>query len=150
MSGAGAGTADRLGVVLLHEHAKPPLRATPGAAGYDLVAAEPVSVAAGGRAVVRTGIQLAIPIGHYGRIAPRSGLAVRHCVDVAAGVVDGDYRGEVGVVLVNHGAAEFCVRAGDRIAQLILERASTPELEVVISLDDTERGEGGFGSTGQS
>ena len=145
MSGA---DSDKLGVVLLHEHAKPPLRATPGAAGYDLVAAEPVTVAAGGRAVIRTGLQLSIPAGCYGRVAPRSGLAVRHCVDVAAGVVDSDYRGEVGVVLVNNGAAEFCVRAGDRVAQIILERLSTPEVEVVVSLDATDRGEGAFGSTG--
>lgn len=147
---SGAGSIDKLGVVLLHEHAKPPLRATPGAAGYDLVAAEPATIAAGGRGLIRTGLQLAIPTGHYGRVAPRSGLAVRHCVDVAAGVVDSDYRGEVGVVLVNHGAAEFCVRAGDRVAQLVLERVSTPEVEVVAGLDDTERGEGAFGSTGQS
>lgn len=142
-----SGATEKLRVVLLHEHSKPPVRATTGAAGYDLFAAEPVTIAAGGRAAVRTGLRLEIPAGCYGRVAPRSSLAFKNCVDVAAGVVDGDYRGEVGVVLVNHGAAEFCVRAGDRVAQLILERISNPELEVVISLDETDRGEGGFGST---
>jgi dUTP pyrophosphatase len=101
---------------------------------------------------VNTGIQIAIPEGYYGRIAPRSGLAVKHGIDVLAGVVDSGYRGEVGVVLQNLGLMDFEYREGDRIAQLIIEKCHDVEWEEVESEEDlvsSERGEGGFGSTGE-
>eukprot|EP00958_Prasinococcus_capsulatus_P023990 scaffold3691_cov394-Prasinococcus_capsulatus_cf.AAC.10 len=105
-------------------------------------------VPSGGRALVKTGLSIAIPQGTYARIAPRSGLAYKSGIDVGAGVVDYDYRGEVGVILFNFGNEDFQVRKGDRIAQLILEKIATPEVVEVSDLDDTVRGEGGFGSTG--
>ena len=97
---------------------------------------------------MKTRISIQFPIGLYARIAPRSGLALKKFINVGAGVVDADYRGEVGVVLFNHGDQDFEVKMGDRIAQLILEKISTPAVEEVSGLDDTVRGSGGFGSTG--
>jgi len=91
---------------------------------------------------------MAIPVGCYGRIAPRSGLAFKSSIDVGAGVIDPDYRGEVKVLLFNLGNCDFKAEAGTRIAQLIIERCETPPVVEVDSLDDTERGAGGFGSTG--
>lgn len=95
-----------------------------------------------------TDIQVQLPEGCYGRVAPRSGLAVKNFIDVGAGVVDEDYRGNLGVVLFNHSDTEFKVARGDRIAQFICERIFYPELEEATSLTETERGAGGFGSTG--
>lgn len=95
-----------------------------------------------------TDLAVEVPAGCYGRVAPRSGLAAKHHIDVGAGVIDEDYRGNVGVVLFNHGAEPFVVQRGDRIAQLICERCVLPELLEVDSLDETQRGAGGFGSTG--
>ena len=97
---------------------------------------------------MKTGLSISFPTGLYARIAPRSGLALKKFIDVGAGVVDADYRGEVGVVLFNHGDQDFEVKMGDRIAQLILEKIDTPPVEEVQGLDDTVRGTGGFGSTG--
>ena len=97
---------------------------------------------------MKTGISIQFPIGLYARIAPRSGLALKRFIDVGAGVVDHDYRGEVGVVLFNHGDQDFVVKMGDRIAQLILEKIDTPPVEEVQGLDSTVRGYSGFGSTG--
>jgi dUTP pyrophosphatase len=133
----------------LSDAARVPARATAFAAGYDLCSAVDIVVPATGRVLVATQIAIAVPSGHYARIAPRSGLALKG-VDVAAGVVDEDYRGEVKVLLCNVGATDFAVACGDRIAQLILERISTPPVEVVDTLEDTARGSGGFGSTGIS
>jgi len=101
-----------------------------------------------GRAIVPPDLSVALPPGVYGRVAPRSGLAVKKGIACGAGVIDGDYRGAVGVVLFNHGAEDFAVTRGDRVAQLVLERIATPAVVEVDSLDDTERGAGGFGSTG--
>jgi dUTP pyrophosphatase len=137
-----------LRVKKLSEHAVLPSRATASSAGYDLSAAHAAVVPRHGRAVIQTDLAIAVPPGHYGRIAPRSGLAVKFFVDVGAGVIDCDYRGAVGVVLFNHSADDFHVKQGDRIAQLILEVISTPAVVEVDELDDTERGAGGFGSTG--
>lgn len=95
-----------------------------------------------------TGLRVAIPAGHYGRIAPRSGLALKHFIDVGAGVVDEDYRGELRVLLFNHSESDFIINRGDRVAQLICERISRPILEEVTDLEDTDRGRNGFGSTG--
>lgn len=95
-----------------------------------------------------TDLQIAVPEGCYGRVAPRSGLAAKKFIDVGAGVIDYDYRGNVGVVLFNFGDEDFKVSKGDRIAQLICERICYPRLEECKTLDVTERGVGGFGSTG--
>ena len=97
---------------------------------------------------MKTDIQIKVPHGTYGRIAPRSGLSWKNHIDIGAGVVDEDYRGNVGVVMFNHAETEFVVKKGDRIAQLVCEKISYPEIEVLETLDNTERGEGGFGSTG--
>ena len=144
---------------ILREGAVAPERASTGAAGYDVrycganadgADAPPLTVPARGRALVPTGFALAIPQDHYGRLAPRSGLAVRHGLSVGAGVLDSDYRGEVRVLLLNHSDEDYTVHPGDRIAQLVLERISTPPVEVAGALDATARGEGGFGSTGKA
>ena len=89
-----------------------------------------------------------MPHGTYGRVAPRSGLAWKHHIDIGAGVVDEDYRGNVGVVMFNHADQVFTVKKGDRIAQLVCEKIVYPDLEVLESLDETDRGSNGFGSTG--
>lgn len=126
------------------------------AAGLDLVAAvpaqAPVSIAPGGRAMVPTGIALALPRGHEGQIRPRSGLAARHGVAVlnAPGTIDADYRGEVQVILINHGTEPFVIERGMRIAQLVIARVEHARLVEVDSLDATERATGGIGSTGTS
>ena len=109
-----------------------------------------MTIPAKGKALVKTDIQIALPDGCYGRVAPRSGLAHKHFIDVGAGVIDQDYRGNVGVILFNFNDTDFEVAKGDRIAQLILERIFLPELEELPSLDDTDRGAGGFGSTGKN
>jgi dUTP pyrophosphatase len=137
-----------LQVKRLSEFATVPTRGSAGAAGFDLYAAYDTVVPARGRCVVKTDIALKIPLGCYARVAPRSGLAVKKFIDTGAGVVDYDYRGNVGVVLFNHAEDDFAVTKGDRIAQLILERIFTPEIVEVCSLDETERGAAGFGSTG--
>lgn len=130
------------------EHAKMPTRGSARAAGWDLYASAEATIAPKGRALVPTDIAIAVPEGCYGRIAPRSGLAVKHGIDVFAGVVDSDYRGTVGVVLFNAGDQPFKVAQGDRIAQLIMEQIDTRALVEVDTLDDTARAAGGFGSTG--
>jgi len=132
----------------LHPAARLPTRGSGQAAGLDLYSIEDVTLAAGERAAVRTGLSAAIPQGFYGRIAPRSGLTVKHGLDVLAGVVDCDYRGEIVCALINHGREAFTLAAGERIAQLIIEAIITPEPVWVDSLDETARGAGGFGSTG--
>ncbi|XP_045384547.1 deoxyuridine 5'-triphosphate nucleotidohydrolase, mitochondrial [Lemur catta] len=134
----------------LSEHATAPTRGSARAAGYDLYSAYDYTIPPMEKAVVKTDIQIALPSGCYGRVAPRSGLAAKHFIDVGAGVIDEDYRGNVGVVLFNFGKEKFEVKKGDRIAQLICERIFYPEIEEVQVLDDTERGSGGFGSTGKN
>ena len=125
-----------------------PTRGTDGAAGYDLYALEDTVINCFQFIPVSTGVSIAIPAGHYGRIAPRSGLSVKHGVMVGAGVIDSDYRGEIKVALATlNGVYEF--KKGDRIAQIIIEPVVTPELVQVDSLDDSERGHGCFGSTGK-
>jgi dUTP pyrophosphatase len=126
-----------------------PEYASPGAAGADLRAREAVVLPAGGRAAVPTGLHVEIPAGCVGLVWPRSGLAVRHGIDTLAGVIDSDYRGEVRVVLVNHGDAEFRIEPGDRIGQLLVHRVERASFSKADSLAATSRGEGGFGSTGR-
>ncbi|XP_053721776.1 deoxyuridine 5'-triphosphate nucleotidohydrolase, mitochondrial isoform X2 [Synchiropus splendidus] len=134
----------------LSEHATTPTRGSLRAAGYDLYSAYDYTIEPMGKAVVKTDIQIAVPHGCYGRVAPRSGLAVKHFIDVGAGVVDEDYRGNVGVVLFNFNSQPFEVKKGDRVAQLVCERIFYPELVEEKTLDETERGAGGFGSTGRN
>ena len=134
---------------LVGEGGSLPAYASAGAAGADLRASEAVVIAPGGRAAVATAVRLQIPPGHVGLVWPRSGLAVRHGIDTLAGVIDSDYRGEVRVVLVNHGDAPFRIGRGDRIAQLLLQRVERAAFVAVPSIDDTDRGRGGFGSTGR-
>lgn len=112
------------------------------------VSAYDCTIAAGDKAIVLTDLAIEVPAGCYGRVAPRSGLAAKHGIDVGAGVIDEDYRGNIGVILFNHGKEAFVVKRGDRIAQLICERIVYPVLEEVEKLTATERGAGGFGSTG--
>ena len=132
--------------------ARVPARGSAGAAGYDLSAAEDAVVPARGQAMIETGIIVQLPSDCYGRVAPRSGLAAKHCINVHAGVVDSDYRGTIRVILFNHSDADFQVVAGDRIAQLVFERIYTPDAVVVpfAELTQTDRGDGGFGSTGRA
>jgi dUTP pyrophosphatase len=122
--------------------------ASPGAAGADLRASEPVVLPPGGRAAVPTGVHLELPEGHVGLVWPRSGLAVRHGIDTLAGVIDADYRGEVRVVLVNHGAEPFSVAPGDRIAQILVQPVCRAVFTRREALAGSARGPGGFGSTG--
>ncbi|EKX38634.1 hypothetical protein GUITHDRAFT_96884 [Guillardia theta CCMP2712] len=137
-----------LRIMLVDKSAKAPCRATEGAVGYDVYSAAATVVKGRSSAVVGTGVAVAIPRGCYGRIAPRSGLAVKNSIDVGAGVIDPDYRGEVKVLLFNHGDEDFAIEPGMRIAQLILEVCATPPVAVVDNLDETDRGSMGFGSTG--
>ena len=139
-------------VKLQHPKAQLPQRSTPGAAGYDLCSCEDVVVRAGRRAVISTGLSVKLPPGVYGRVAPRSGLAVKNGIQVGAGVIDPDYQGEIKVVLFNHDNTNaFVVKAGYRVAQLILEKFETSEVKEVSSFDEvTKRSTSGFGSTGLS
>ncbi len=127
-----------------------PAYATEGAAGMDVVAAEDLDLAPGARHAVATGFAMAIPENYEVQVRPRSGLALKHgitCLNTP-GTIDSDYRGEVKVILANLGDAPFPIRRGDRIAQLVLAPVCRASLHVVDSLDQTERGSGGFGHTG--
>lgn len=132
-----------------HPNAILPQRATPFSAGLDLAVIQSVRIDPHQRVACRTGLSVEIPPGFYGRIAPRSGLATKFGIDVLAGVVDSDYRGEVMCLLINHGETVVVFEAGDRIAQLIVERISSTSSEWTEALSDTERAEGGFGSSGR-
>lgn len=132
-----------------------PRQQTAGAAGLDLAAAlaadESVEIAPGAYAMIPTGFAIALPNGYEAQIRPRSGLAAKHGITVlnAPGTVDADYRGEVKVMLINHGPAPFVVRRGERIAQMVVAPVSSVTLIETETLDGTERGEGGHGSTGR-
>merc|ERR1719440_179778 len=129
----------------LRPEASVPVRGSSLAAGFDLASSVAVTVPAGGKAIVKTGLSLAVPKGTYARLAPRSGLAAKRMIDVGAGVVDSDYRGEVGVVLFNHGQEDFVVEVGDTVAQLVVEKVKMCRAEEVETLEETARGSGGFG-----
>lgn len=129
--------------------AKVPVRGTAKAVGLDLFADDQKVLEPGERALIKTGIAVAIPEAYYGRVAPRSGLALKAGIDVLAGVIDSDYRGEVGVILINFSDFLFEIRPGDRVAQLILERADQLPVEERDELPDTDRGASGYGSTGK-
>lgn len=125
------------------------------AAGLDLLAAvpedTPLTMQPGQRALVPTGLMIAVPPGHEAQVRPRSGLAFKHGVTVlnSPGTVDADYRGEVSVLLINHGDEPFTIRRGERIAQLVIAAVTQANLVVVAALPSTDRGSGGFGSTGR-
>lgn len=127
-----------------------PAYATQGAAGMDVVAAEDIDLAPGARHAVATGLALAIPEGYEIQVRPRSGLALKHGVTVpnTPGTIDSDYRGELKIIMINHGGEPFSIRRGDRVAQLILAPVTRGTWVEVDTLEHTERGEGGFGSTG--
>lgn len=127
-----------------------PAYATDGAAGMDVVAAEDLDLAPGARHAVATGLALAIPPGFEIQVRPRSGLALKHGISVpnAPGTIDSDYRGELKIILINHGSESFSIRRGDRVAQLVLAPVVHGTWLEVDELDDTARGQGGFGSTG--
>ena len=139
---------DLLNFKKLDPRATLPARGSRAAAGLDLYSIEAVSLKPGQRAVARTGLAVAIPEGFYGRLAPRSGLATKRGLDVLAGVIDADYRGEIGCLLYNAGDEKIELAANTKICQLIIERILTPTAAWADDLDDTERGGGGFGSTG--
>ncbi len=140
-----------LPVQRLHPDAVLPTYAHPGDAGLDLSSVAAVTLAPGERAAVPTGLAMAIPDGWVGLVHPRSGLAARHGITVtnAPGTIDAGYRGEVLVLLVNLGTEEVTLAAGERVAQLVLQRVGTAAVVEVEALDDSSRGAGGFGSTGR-
>lgn len=132
-----------------------PAYETTGSAGMDLRAAvpedAPLTLEPGARALVPTGLKIALEQGHEAQVRPRSGLALKHgltCLN-SPGTIDSDYRGEVGVILINHGQEPFVIRRGERIAQMVIARHEQAEVVEVDTLDDTVRGTGGFGSTGR-
>lgn len=130
-----------------------PAYETAHAAGMDLRAAvaEPLTLASGERALVPTGLRIALPHGYEAQVRPRSGLAIRHGITMlnSPGTIDADYRGEVGVLVINHGAEPFAIGPGERIAQMVIAPVIQAELVEVAELDDTGRSDGGFGSTGR-
>jgi dUTP pyrophosphatase len=125
------------------------------AAGLDLLAAvpehAPMNLAPGQYAMIPTGLVIALPSGYEAQVRPRSGLAAKHGVTVlnSPGTIDADYRGEINVLLINHGGAPFTIRRGERIAQMVIAAVVQAKLRPVTSLSETERGSGGFGSTGR-
>jgi dUTP pyrophosphatase len=127
-----------------------PEYATAGAAGMDVLSAEDLTLAPGARHAVATGLSVAIPPGYEIQVRPRSGLALKHGIGVpnTPGTIDSDYRGELKVILINHGAEPFDIHRGDRIAQLVLAPVTLAKWDEVAELDATARGAGGFGSTG--
>lgn len=130
-----------------------PAYETAGAAGLDLKAAiqskSPITIAPGARALIPTGLKIELPSGFEAQVRPRSGLALKHGLTVlnSPGTIDSDYRGEIGVILINLGAEPYIVRRGDRIAQMVIAAVTTAQLVKVTTLTETRRGAGGFGST---
>ena len=141
-------TLDVLRFKQLDPRAVLPSRGSGLAAGLDVCSIEDLRIEPRQRAIAKTGLAVAIPPGFYGRVAPRSGLAAKNGLDVLAGVIDSDYRGELCVLLYNTGDEAINLPAGSKICQLIIEQIITPEATWVSDLDETARGAGGFGSTG--
>ena len=139
-----------MNIKLLDPNSQIPTKATANSAGYDLYSCCNIIIYPLERMLVKTGISIEIPEGYYGRIAPRSGLALKNGIDVMAGVIDSDYRGEIGVILYNTDKnIPLHVKTGDRIAQLIIEKHFTFEMTIVDNVSISERADGGFGSTGK-
>jgi dUTP pyrophosphatase len=139
---------NRLTFKSLDSRAVLPSRGSSQSAGLDLYIIEELTIQPRARRLARTGLAVAIPEGYYGRVAPRSGLAAKHGLDVLAGVIDSDYRGEIGCLLYNSGAEPIHLAAQSKICQLIIEKIITPEAVWADDISVTERGSGGFGSTG--
>lgn len=142
-----ADMSSELWVKLNSENANIPQKGSQEAAGYDLYSAYDYTLQSQDRLLIHTDISIKVPENTYGRIAPRSGLALKHGIDVLAGVIDRDYRGNVGIILYNTSNKDFEIKKGDRVAQLIIEKIKQTDIHVVDSLDETQRNEGGFGST---
>ena len=134
--------------VKLNENAKTPRRGSLDSAGVDIASTATIQIPAHGKALVPTGVAMALPKGHYGRVAPRSGFSWKNHADIGAGVIDADYRGEIKVLVFNHKPDTLVIRKGDWVAQLILEKISQPQLVEMATLNPTARGDNGFGSTG--
>lgn len=134
----------------IHPDAVLPAYAHPSDAGMDLRSVADAVIPRGGRALVPTGLVVLLPPGYEAQVRPRSGLALKHGVTVlnAPGTVDSGYRGEIGVILANFGADDFAVKKGDKIAQLVIAPVTQPQVEETDAVDETDRGAGGFGSTG--
>jgi dUTP pyrophosphatase len=144
---------EKLNVVKLDDYARLPKRGSNDAAGYDLyslIKDDAITIWPEQRKLIKTGIAMEIPTGYVGIIKPRSGLALRHGIDVLAGVIDSDYRGEIGVLLQNEDDhAPVSIENAERIAQIIFVKHESPEVVEISSFDEeTDRGDGGFGSTG--
>lgn len=135
-------------IATIHPDAVIPSQATEHDAGYDLHCVGQYVIGPGQRSMLHTGIAIAIPPGHVGYIKPRSGLALHHGIDVLGGVIDSGYRGEVGVILINTGTAPVKFLQGDRVAQLVIQPVTQVQLQEVELLPGSQRGAGGFGSTG--
>src|SRR6266576_2455011 len=147
MQTAPAKDAATLSFKKLDKCATLPSRGSLYSAGLDLYSLEDMTIAPKQRILARTGLAVAIPEGYYGRIAPRSGLALRTGLDVLSGVIDADYRGEIGCLLYNTGDETINLPAQSKICQLIIEKIITPEAVWAEEIDETDRGSGGFGST---
>jgi dUTP pyrophosphatase len=141
-------TTDTLRFKRLDERATLPTRGSAASAGLDIYSIEDISIEPKQRVLARTGLAVAVPTGFYGRVAPRSGLAVKNGLDVLAGVIDSDYRGELCCALLNTGDETLILPSGSRLCQLIIEQIITPTPAWAEDLDETTRGAGGFGSTG--
>jgi dUTP pyrophosphatase len=145
---------DTFKIKKLRENAKIPFRATPGSAGMDLYACidEPITLEGGEKAVIPTGIAIALPSNEYGAfVFPRSGIAIKHGIGLlnSVGVVDSDYRGEIMVGVINQISEDYVIQPGERVAQMVIMPVSMMPVEEVAELDETVRGDGGFGSTGK-
>ena len=140
----------KMQVKLLSKHAKPPQKASTGSAGFDLYSSIYTKVTSKSLSIIPTDLAIQIPTGCYGRIAMRSGIAIKHMVSISGGVIDKDYRGNIKIIMINHGNEDFVIQRGDRVAQLIIERISCPEIIIVDQLKETDRGDNGFGSTGKN
>jgi len=132
----------------LHPSAQLPARGSINSCGLDIHSIESLTINVGERVVIHTGLAVEIPIGYYGRLAPRSGLALKNGIDLMGGVIDADYRGEVMCLMINLGSEDMKINIGDRIAQLIIEKVAILDPEWTTDLEATERNIKGFGSTG--
>ena len=148
--------SNSLNVKLLNDNAKPPIRSSEDAVGYDLFCSGDYVIERKEKALIDTGVSMQINYNDlntdetiYARIAPRSSISYKYMTDIGAGVIDKDYRGELKVLIFNHSDDQIIFNSGDKIAQLILEKAIIPPVHVVFVLDETTRGSGGFGSTGE-
>ena len=138
----------QLKIKKIHSDAVIPKYAHEGDAGFDLVSVENCLISPGNKIIVSTGLKMEIPKGFFGSIRDRSGLAAKKAIHVLAGVIDSHYRGEIKIVLINLGNENFEINKGDRIAQMIIQPCENCNIEEVQNIDETERGESGFGSTG--